>query len=127
MPACAWGEARARRACAPTSAAEGRPLTGREPRRGEADVVERLVGPLLDVRGGVALRRNGTFGCGLGCQGQGEHVTVFDCVKFRAKIFVPNQSDISRPGTVIDALPGEPCYIIDTILRYRVINTLPGT
>ena len=56
-----------------------------------------------------------------------EHVTVFDCVKFRAKIFVPNQSDISRPGTVIDALPGGPCYIIDAILRYRVINTLPGT
>ena len=81
--------------CTATSAAEGRPLTGREPRRGEADVVERLVGPLLDVRGGVALRRNGTLGCGLGCQGQGEHVTVFDCVKFRAKIFVPNQSDIS--------------------------------
>ena len=104
----------------------GRSERGENLRRSEADVVERL-GPLLDVRGGVALRRNGTFGCGLGCQGQGEHVTVFDCVKFRAKIFVPNQSDISRPGTVIDALPGEPCYIIDTILRYRVINTLPGT
>ena len=63
---------------------------------------------------------------GWGVRGRA-NVTVFDCVKFRAKIFVPNQSDISRPGTVIDALPGEPCYIIDTILRYRVINTLPGT
>ena len=106
-----------------TCAAKDGRSRGENLRRGEADVVERLVGPLLDVLGGVALRRNGTFGCGWGC----EHVTVFDCVKFRAKIFVPNQSDISRPGTVIDALPGEPCYIIDTILRYRVINTLPGT
>ena len=74
----------------PTSAAEGRPLTGREPRRGEADVVERLVGPLLDVRGGVALRRNGTFGCGLGCQGQGPTCNGFllrkiSCENFRAK------------------------------------------